>query len=132
VAEEPNEIATAIVTRLAHAWNTGNGAAWGAEFTAAADFVNIFGVQMRGQREIEKRHQYLFDALFAGSTAEFLVVDARALAPNVILAHSTSVAKIPEGSMTGEQQGRQTLVIVRDAGTWRLAALQNTLIKPQL
>ena len=132
LTDEPNEIATAIVNRLVHAWNTADGAAFGAEFTADGDFVNIFGVQMRGRTEIEKRHQYLFDALVAGSTCELAIVDARELAPNVVLAHSTSVIKVPTGPMTGEQPSRQTLLIVHDAGTWRLAAVHNTLIKPQL
>src|SRR5437588_12581141 len=98
LTDEPNEIATAIVNRLVHAWNAADGAAFGAEFTADGDFVNIFGVQMRGRSEIEKRHQYLFDALFAGSTCELAVVDARVLAPNVVLAHSTSIIKSPYGT----------------------------------
>src|SRR5438105_5926182 len=132
LTDEPSEIATAIVNRLVHAWNAADGAAFGAEFTADGDFVNIFGVQMRGRSEIEKRHQYLFDALFAGSTCELAVVDARVLAPNVVLAHSTSVIKVPTGPMTGEQPSRPTLLIVRDAGTSRLAAVDKQLIKHKL
>src|SRR5882672_1354664 len=68
--DEPHQIATSIISRLVRAWNTANGAAWGAEFVEDADFVNIFGVQRRGRTEIEKRHQYLFDVLFAGSECD--------------------------------------------------------------
>ena len=130
--DEPRKIATSIISRLVRAWNTANGAAWDAEFMEHADFVNIFGVQRRGRTEIEKRHQYLFDVLFAGSTCEMVLVDARPLAPNVILAHSASVLKIPTGPMAGEQSNRQTIIIVRDSGTWRIAAYHNTLVSPQL
>jgi uncharacterized protein (TIGR02246 family) len=132
MAEDPHEIAASILSRLAKAWNAADGTGWGSEFVEDADFVNMFGVQLRGRSEILKRHQYLFDSLFAGSTCEFNVVDARPLAPNVILAHSTGVAKIPAGPMAGEQPSRQSIVIVQDAGTWRVASLHNTLIAPQL
>jgi len=130
--DESHQIAASIIERLVRAWNTANGAAWGVEFAGDADFINIFGVQRRGRNEIEKRHQYVFDVLFAGSTCDMVLVDARLLAPNVILAHSKSVLKIPTGPMAGEQLNRQTVVIIRDGGTWRIAAYHNTLVAPQL
>jgi len=34
--------------------------------------------------------------------------------------------------MAGEQLNRQTVVIVRDGDTWRIAAYHNTLVSPQL
>ena len=108
-----------------------DGAAWGNEFLNDADFVNIFGVQMKGRRDIEKRHQYLFDVLFAGSTCDFAVGNARLLAPNIILVHSTAIAKIPTGPMAGEQTSRQSMVIMRDAGSWRIAAFHNTQVVQQ-
>ena len=130
--DEPHKVAASIISRLVRAWNTADGAAWGAEFVEDADFVNIFGVQRRGRTEIEKRHQYVFDVLFAGSTCDMVLVDARPLASTVILAHSKSVLKIPAGPMAGEQLNRQTVVIVRDRNGWRIAAYHNTLVAPQL
>ncbi len=130
--DAPHKIAASIISRLVLAWNTANGEAWGAEFVEDADFINIFGVQRRGRAEIEKRNRYVFDVLFAGSTCEMVLVDARPLAPNVILAHSKSVLKIPGGPMKGEQLNRQTLVIVRDGDAWRIATYHNTLVSPQL
>jgi uncharacterized protein (TIGR02246 family) len=130
--EDPQEIAGAIVGRLAQAWNAADGAAWGVEFVEDADFVNVFGVQFRGRKEIEQRHQYLFDVLFKGSTCAVTLADARSLAPNVILAHSTSVAKIPTGPMVGELSTRQCIVIISNAGMWRIAAVHNTIVTPQL
>jgi uncharacterized protein (TIGR02246 family) len=128
-----DEIVASILGRLARAWNAADGGAWGAEFIDDADFVNVFGVQVRGRSEIEQRHQYLFDSLFKGSTCEFTVVDARLLAPNVILAHSTALARIPTGPLAGEQSSRQSTIFPRDnASTWRIAALHNTLITSQL
>ena len=133
MATDLYEIVGSILGRLARAWNAADGGAWGAEFIDDADFVNIFGAQFRGRTEIERRHQYLFDAPFKGSTCEFTVVDARLLAPNVILAHSTGLARIPTGPMAGEQSSRQSVVLVcGDAGTWRVAALHNTLITSPL
>ena len=130
--DNPHEIARSILGRLALAWNAADGAAWGAEFTEDAHFVNVFGVQLRGRSEIEQRHQYLFDALFKGSTCEVAVVDARSLGPNIILAHSTAVTKVPAGPMAGEQSSRQSIVIMRDASAWRIVAVHNTLITQQL
>jgi uncharacterized protein (TIGR02246 family) len=128
------DIVESILGRLARAWNAADGSAWGAEFTDDADFVNVFGAQMRGRGEIEQRHQYLFDALFKGSTVvDFPVADARLLAPNVILAHSTAVVRIPAGPMAGEHSSRQTVVLLQEESrTWRIAAVHNTSITLQL
>ena len=132
MTDDPHEIASSILNRLTRAWNAADGAAWGVEFTEDADFVNVFGGQLRGRSEIEQRHQYLFDALFKGSTCEVAVVDARSLAPSIILAHSTAITKVPAGPMAGELSSRQSVVITRDASTWRIVAVQNTLITQQL
>ena len=133
MTSDVDEIARSILDRLVGAWNVADGKAWGAEFIDDADFVNIFGMQLRGRREIEQRHQYLFDVLFKGSTCEVTVVDTRLLAPTIILAHSTSVAKIPSGPMAGQQASRQSIVFLRsDGGSWQIAALHNTLITSQL
>jgi uncharacterized protein (TIGR02246 family) len=132
LADDPNQIANSILSRLADAWKMADGAAWGNEFLDDADFVNIFGAQMKGRSDIEKRHQYLFDVLFAGSTCDFAVGNARLLAPNIILVHSTAIAKIPTGPMAGEQTSRQSMVIMRDAGSWRIAAFHNTQVVQQL
>jgi uncharacterized protein (TIGR02246 family) len=116
----------AKLSRLAHAWNIGSAGSWGAEFTSDAQFVTVFGQRLSNRREIEQR---LFDPVLKDSTCAFKLVDVRLLAPTVMVAHSTAVARIPAGPLTGERTIRQTMILVQDAlGNWLIADLHNTLV----
>jgi len=118
----------AKLSRLAHAWNIGSAGSWGAEFTSDAQFVTVFGQRLRNRKEIEQR---LFDPVLKGSTCAITLVDVRTLAPTVMVAHSTVVARIPAGPLAGERTIRQTMIFVQDAlGNWLIADLHNTLVAP--
>ena len=60
-----------ILDRLESAWNAADGAAYGAPFTADADFVAIRGDYSRGREAIADGHEGILHSIYAGSTARF-------------------------------------------------------------
>jgi uncharacterized protein (TIGR02246 family) len=125
----PTEIAETIVRRLEDAWNTGDGAAFGAPFAPDADFVAIRGDWHSGD-QIAAGHQQIFDTIYAGSTVDYEVLRARALTDDVVLAHVRGKLKAPTGPLAGESEALASVVIVRDGDDHRIAALHNTLVAP--
>lgn len=123
-------VARELVARLEQGWNDADGEAFAAPFTEDADFVDLRGTHHRGRVPIARGHQGIFDGPYRGSRIAYTVTDARALAPDVILAHSTGHLSAPSGPMAGENDATQTLVLVREGGEWRIAAFHNTVVVP--
>ena len=44
------------------------------------------------------------------------------------IAHVKSTLNAPSGPLAGEHRALFTIVLVQDAGDWRIAALHNTLV----
>jgi uncharacterized protein (TIGR02246 family) len=124
---EPNEIAETIVKRLEDAWNAGDCAAFGAPFTADADFVDIRGVWHSGE-EIATGHQQIFDTVYAGSTIRYEVLRTRVPRDDVIVAHVRGRLNAPAGPLAGENEGLASVVIVRSGDDHNIAAFHNTLV----
>ena len=118
--------ADTIAAALTAAWNAGDGAAFAREFTADADFVNIFAMHVVGRDQIAKMHQTIFDTIYQGSEITFTVEDARALADRVALAHIRANLHVPGGPLAGEIVTLATAVLVRNGDRWLIDAFQNT------
>jgi len=125
-AGEPN--VAAIVKQLEDAWNAADGAAFGRPFAEDADFVNIRGEHHRTRDLIGKGHQAIFDSIYKGSRVRYETAAVRTLAPGVAIAHVKSTLNAPSGPLAGEHRALFTIVLVQDAGDWRIAALHNTLV----
>jgi uncharacterized protein (TIGR02246 family) len=128
--EDAEGVAREVVARLQQAWNDGDGEAFGAPFTEDAGFVDLRGTHHPGRATIARGHQGIFDTIYRGSRIQYTVTDARALAPDVIVAHSTGHLSAPSGPMAGENDATQTLVLVREGGEWQIAAFHNTVVVP--
>ena len=92
-----------LFAALAGAWRRADGAGFAAAFTADADFVNIRGMAFGGREAIASQHQQIFDTIYRGSEAHFELVSLRRLAVDVL---------------------------VGDAGSFKIAAFQNTVLAP--
>jgi uncharacterized protein (TIGR02246 family) len=123
----PDAIARALLQRLEDAWNAADGAAFAAPFTDDADFVDIRGDHHRSKVAIGHGHQAIFDTIYRGSRVRYAVTAARALAPDVILAHATAALEAPASPLPPNDGSMQSLVLVRVAGDWRIASFHNTL-----
>lgn len=131
MSDDARAVAEEVVGRLERAWNAGDGAAFGAPFTDDADFVAIRGDHHRSREAIARGHQAIFDTIYRGSTIRHQVTRARTLADDVILAHSTQTLDAPGGPLVGTHESTSTLVLVRGADGWRIAAFHNTLVQGQ-
>ena len=127
VHTDPSTIAESLIQRLEDAWNAADGAAFGAPFTADADFVTIRG-ELHSGAAIAAGHQQIFDTIYAGSTLRYTLVDARELDDRVILAHVRGRLSVPAGPLAGESEALGSVVVVRDGYEPRIAAYHNTLV----
>ena len=130
-SEDVEGVAREIVGRLEHAWNAGDGAAFGAPFAADADFVDIRGDHHRGREAIVAGHRAILDTIYEGSTVAYRVTGARPLADGVLLVHTTGDLTIPAGPMAGAHRAQQSYVLVRRGGAWEIASFHNTLVAPR-
>ncbi|GAA0329477.1 SgcJ/EcaC family oxidoreductase [Actinoallomurus spadix] len=115
---------TAVLDRLTAAWNAGDGAAYGAEFTADATYITYVGTLYVGGAEIGAAHQALFESFLKGTRLTSEIVDVRFTGPD------TAVV-ITRGDVHKGRPGRlhkiQTYTLVRqESGDWKVAAFQNT------
>ena len=125
---DPKNIAEQLVERLESGWNAADGAAFAAPFTPDADFVAIRGDLHSGAEAIAAGHQHIFDTIYAGSTLDYSVLQAREVADGMILAHVRGKMHAPAGPLAGDNEATATVVLVRDGEEHRIRAFHNTLV----
>ncbi len=120
-----------LYQQLMDGWNRGSGAAFAAVFTEDGDLVAFDGTHFKGRREIEPSHQELFDRWTKGTRLVGEVKDVRFLGPDVAMMHAVG-GTVMRGKLrpSPERDSIQTLVATRENGQWRLAAFQNTRVRP--
>ena len=84
------------------AWNAGDATAYAAGFTQDATYVVFDGTILRGRREIEDSHRWLFDGPLSGSTVDFAAggtgPEIRYVSPGVAHVHAVGEPREkPEG-----------------------------------
>lgn len=95
------------------------------------DLVGFDGQHLKGREEIAPFHQQLFDKWLKGTRLVGKVEDVRFLSPDVALIHAVGGTVMRGKSEPSPGRGSiQTLVATRQEGEWRLAAFQNTRIRP--
>jgi uncharacterized protein (TIGR02246 family) len=120
-----------LYQQLMDGWNRGSGDAFAAVFTEDGDLVAFDGTHFKGRKEIAPFHQQLFDKWMKGSRLVGQVEHVRFLSPDVALLHAVggTVMRDKTGP-SPERDSIQTLVTTRQNGEWRLAAFQNTRVRP--
>jgi len=120
-----------LYRQLLDGWNQGSGAAFAAPFTQDGDLVAFDGTHFKGRGEIETSHQGLFDRWMKGTRLVGQVRDVRFLGSDVAVMHAVGGTVMRGKSRTSpERDSIQTLIATRDGGEWRLAAFQNTRVRP--
>ncbi|MEO3780416.1 SgcJ/EcaC family oxidoreductase [Micromonospora sp. B11E3] len=117
-----------LLTRSQEAWNRGDGAAYGACFTADATDVTFVGTVYRSGPEIGRAHQALFDSFLKGTRLSLQILDIRRYGADTAVV----VTRGDVGRRTPRRLGKlATYMLVRDTdGHWRIAAVQKTQHKP--
>lgn len=122
------------------AWNRGDSGAFVAGLAADADFIDVLGVQHKGQQDLEAGHRQIFNTIYRGSRMQYTIEGIRCVRPDVAIvyiharvrSHLAVPVNDPSRSadtMDGEwheAQARPTLVLAKDNGVWRIVFHQNT------
>lgn len=112
-------------------WNRGSAQAFAAPFTEDGDLIGFDGTHLNGRREITSFHQPLFDKWLKGTRLVGEVKTVRFLSPDVALMHAIGGTVMRgKSEPSPERNSIQTLVARREGGRWRLAAFQNTRVRP--
>ena len=121
----------ALYQQMMDAWNHGSGEGFAAPFDDEGDFVAFDGTHLKGRRQIASSHQPLFDKWLKGTRLVGQITRVRFLSPDVALMHATGGTVMRgKSSPSPERDSIQTLVATRQCGDWRLAAFQNTRVRP--
>jgi uncharacterized protein (TIGR02246 family) len=121
----------ALYQELMDGWNRGSGEDFAAVFTEDGDLVAFDGTHFEGRGEIAPFHQKLFDKWLKGTRLVGRVKDVRFLSPDVALMHAVGGTVMRgKSEPSPERDSIQTLFAVRQDGEWRLAAFQNTRLRP--
>ncbi len=122
-----------VFDRLTDAWNRGDGAAYGALFTADADYIDVTGTHTRGGDAIGRTHQFLFDGPLRGSKLrgnDNIADAAQFLAPDVALVIGGGASRLAgQAEAPLDRQSVNTTVLVKRDGAWRIRAFQNNRVQ---
>lgn len=122
-------------------WNRLDMDAFGKCFTSDADFVNVTGAWWQGRDAIQKNHAFLLGTIdvtargvtlpiqtygvFRNSSFAFTSTHVRSLRGDLSVVHASwRIAN--EARAAKPRIGLMTMVLTRDTGVWRFAAVHNT------
>jgi uncharacterized protein (TIGR02246 family) len=122
----------AVLANLQESWNRHDMAAFAAQFSQDADFVNVLGMHLRGRPAIEAQHVAIHQTIFRNSQLRTLGQTVRFLTPQVAVAHvdwemtGHDTSHMKDWNPAEVRKGVLTAVLVPEDNTWRITALHNT------
>jgi uncharacterized protein (TIGR02246 family) len=121
----------ALFQRMMDSWNTGSGEDYATLFAEDGDLIGFDGTHVKGRHDIAPFHQRLFETHLKDTRLVGQVTSVRFLSPNVALMHAVGGTVVRGKSAPApERNSIQTLVATKCGGEWRLAASQNTRVRP--
>ena len=109
-------------------WNTKSGALFAKPFAEDADYVVINGMHIKTQKVIEQSHQEIFDTFYKNSVINLSVKQIRFLRSDVALVHVKGLNQTRQGETTKETETMLSMVMLKEAGKWKIVSFQNTEI----
>jgi uncharacterized protein (TIGR02246 family) len=122
------QVINGILQHLETAWNRYDSVGFAAVFAEDANFIHIFGGQLDGRSAIEAAHQNIFETIYRGSHASFVLRSIRFLRPDVAVVFARAHVKFKEGNEAREIETRPTFVVLKEQDRWQIVAFQNTKI----
>lgn len=117
-----------ILQQLEAAWNRYDSVRFASVFTEDAAFIHIFGGQLDGRAAIEAAHRNIFETIYKGSRASFVLRSIRFLRPDVAVVFARTQVNFEESTDARQIETRPTLIVVKDRDKWQIVAFQNTKI----
>ncbi len=116
----------ANVKQMEDGWNTKSGALFAKPFAEDADYVVINGLHIRTRRAIDEGHQRIFETIYKDSQLTLNFKQLRFLRPDVALVHVSAQNKVRQTDGERTLSAVITMVMVKEAHEWKIAAFQNT------
>jgi uncharacterized protein (TIGR02246 family) len=117
----------AILQQIDAAWNAYDSVSIAALFAEDANFIHIFGGQ-DARTAIEAAHRVIFNTIYRGSHASFMLRSIRFVRPDVAVVFARAHVKFKENNETREIETRPTLIVVKEEAKWQIVTFQNTKI----
>jgi uncharacterized protein (TIGR02246 family) len=128
---EDEQAIRGLMSRTYDAWASADARAYAEAFTEDSDYVAFDGTRCRGRAENEALHASLFGTVLKGTRLQGAVESVRFLTREVAVAHATGSVVWPWQKQASRRRlSRQTLVLVKRDGSWRIAAFHNTRVRP--
>lgn len=120
-----------LYAQLMAGWNKGSAREFAAAFAEDGHLVAFDGAHFRHREEIISFHQPLFAKWQEATRLVGNVESMRVLSPEFALMHARGGTVMRGKSRPApERDSIRTLVAVRHGDEWRLAAFQNTRVRP--
>jgi uncharacterized protein (TIGR02246 family) len=122
----------ALLDHLIESWGKNDGEAYASAFSEESDYVAFDGTHIKGRAANAGQHAALFAGVLRGSRLALSGdPSVRFLTPDVAVIHMKGAVLLPwQRRIAARRLSIQTLVAVRRAGRWELAAFHNTRIRP--
>lgn len=125
-----SDVAGELAARFARAWNQHDMDVLARLFHEDAAFVNVGGAYLKGAEEIRRQHAAVHAGPYKNSVLRAEVVDARELAPGIIVAHVQTELDGDDRAPGQRRHSLATFVIEQRGGLWRFTAAHNTEVLP--
>jgi uncharacterized protein (TIGR02246 family) len=118
-----------LATQFERAWNSHDMVRLGAMVTEDVDFVNVAGLHWKGRAEVVNEHAERHKVRFKNSVWTTEHVSVQMLAPEMALVY---VEWQTRGDLDFElkpwppRKGIFSWLVVKNAGSWKIRAVQNT------
>jgi uncharacterized protein (TIGR02246 family) len=129
-----------ILQEEAAAWNKGDAQAYSQHFAADGTFTNILGMFFTGHQAFLDRHEEIFKGRFRGTVLRQDVVSLKFVRPDAAWKHSHGFrgfqhrvrhqACSPIGKGRLRTRPLQVMVMVKEAGDWKITDYHNVDVKP--
>lgn len=121
----------AVVKSIEEAWNAHDMQAYGSLFADDAQWVNVVGMHWRGKADIVKAHVAYHETIFKKHHIKTDKVEVRSIGDGFAIAVVTTTNDAfttPSGQIVPKQQNRQTYVLARRSGSWKIVHGHNVRI----
>jgi uncharacterized protein (TIGR02246 family) len=118
-----------LFQNLLDSWGSGDGYAYANHFTLDSDYVAFDGTHRKGREENAIAHQQLFNTWLKGTRLTGHVEGMRFLSPEIAIVHAVGGMLMTKHSTQPTRQSIQTLIAVKNDGSWRFAAFHNCRVQ---
>jgi uncharacterized protein (TIGR02246 family) len=130
---EDEEAIKKVIMEMTEGFNKHDAKAATRMYTPDADLITVRGERYKGAAEMEKGLAAIFATRAKNAVLQTLSVSVRSIRPDVALAHVTNELSglvSPDGQQLPAHQELSLRVLVKENGTWRVAAFHNTMLRP--